>query len=324
MRQQPDADPLASLRFNQYIILVASLASVCTLIFVHYRKITNFRYSTFLINFCMLLYIVFKKNRHYLAVIGRQLDRMEGTSLALTSSDSSSRASTEYNSRNATEAASMNSAETETSWTTVAQACGTRLNALCTDIVDYFKSVCSTELLHLLDIHPSSTSETDVVNNVDLSKWLQDTESITSTFVEKYSRFKKVESELQNLHKDLEEVMTWSTTTASMFEDDAEIVAVAREKVKSTLKERNYETLAREYTQLKSDLNTITKYLNSNITVETLTKCPICISSVKDAFYIPCGHTFCSECIQEQQHFAGELRCPVCNTGGTRVGKLYA
>ena len=170
-------DPLSNLEINQYMLLVTSFVSVCTLIFVHVRKISSFRYSTFFINFCMLLFLLFKRNRHALALMGRQLDTLGASTL-----------SPEQNHNLDSPPPSADTStpgvgtHVRTAWTTISKVCGTRLNALCLDIVDYFKSICSTDLMHLLEIRPSTPSEEGLVEGVQLSAWPQQTERISNAF----------------------------------------------------------------------------------------------------------------------------------------------
>ncbi|PWA15690.1 hypothetical protein CCH79_00019587 [Gambusia affinis] len=51
---------------------------------------------------------------------------------------------------------------------------------------------------------------------------------------------------------------------------------------------------------------------------EDILRCSICLALLKDPVTIPCGHKYCSECIQshwKEQDQKAIYSCPQCNSG---------
>lgn len=53
--------------------------------------------------------------------------------------------------------------------------------------------------------------------------------------------------------------------------------------------------------------------LGSNSEEEKLS-CPVCLEIFESPVSIPCGHTFCIDCLNSSENASGKSRCPVCRT----------
>ncbi|KAK2556926.1 E3 ubiquitin-protein ligase RNF114, partial [Acropora cervicornis] len=42
--------------------------------------------------------------------------------------------------------------------------------------------------------------------------------------------------------------------------------------------------------------------------------CPVCLEIFESPVSIPCGHTFCIDCLNSSENASGKSRCPVCRT----------
>jgi hypothetical protein len=56
------------------------------------------------------------------------------------------------------------------------------------------------------------------------------------------------------------------------------------------------------------------------VEVRDANECPICLENKKDAACVPCGHTFCWSCINDNKSLTN---CPMCNVKLERKMKLY-
>ena len=45
---------------------------------------------------------------------------------------------------------------------------------------------------------------------------------------------------------------------------------------------------------------------------QELITCPICMETMSDARNLPCGHTFCLECLETYQLYVVVMSCPIC------------
>ncbi|KAL9976137.1 hypothetical protein ACROYT_G013392 [Oculina patagonica] len=43
--------------------------------------------------------------------------------------------------------------------------------------------------------------------------------------------------------------------------------------------------------------------------------CPVCLEILESPILIPCGHTFCNDCLDSCENISGSATCPVCRSG---------
>ena len=93
--------------------------------------------------------------------------------------------------------------------------------------------------------------------------------------------------------------------------------------VKEKMNEMKYPDLISEYQQLYLELKVLIGYLKDNPETEMISKCPICLTNLKDSFVVPCGHCACRSCFDQQFDIDKRIVCPICRTHGTKIGKLF-
>lgn len=52
--------------------------------------------------------------------------------------------------------------------------------------------------------------------------------------------------------------------------------------------------------------------------------CPICLEVLENPIAIPCGHTFCKDCLYSSENISGSSTCPVCRTSFNARQKIRA
>lgn len=55
-------------------------------------------------------------------------------------------------------------------------------------------------------------------------------------------------------------------------------------------------------------------YVRPKVTEENFS-CPVCLEVLENPISIPCGHTFCNDCLDSCENISGSSTCPVCRSG---------
>ncbi|RMX40917.1 hypothetical protein pdam_00017664 [Pocillopora damicornis] len=53
-------------------------------------------------------------------------------------------------------------------------------------------------------------------------------------------------------------------------------------------------------------------YHGKPLNTEEDLQCPVCLEIFENPISIPCGHTFCSDCLSSVENLSGSSTCPVC------------
>lgn len=324
------SDPILALKLCHYFFLGFSSLNLLILYFMQKKGYPLFRYSTFFFNF-IIVYIVF--HRKFMHELGKMESRMDSHRLG----------------------GSQNEVQIKqkTIWTTLSEICQLNINTIFLDITNCFYNSNINDIMEssstLSDIPDSdtepsenkrsekdsphqdntstSTSTSDSVESelseLQLEDWEKRSAAIQEVFTKKYTEFKIVEDKLLKIREDLQVIINWSKNTLEIFDQDENVQKMIQKKLRHKLEHHRCSELLKEYNLLKKQLNHLCKYLHNNLQTNFVSKCPICVSEVKDAFIVPCGHCVCSKCIQTQVKYDKKIICPICRCTGDKMGTLY-
>jgi len=162
--------------------------------------------------------------------------------------------------------------------------------------------------------------------SIKLDKWKSDIDIIYKRFAEKYKKYKEVELKLLEIKTNITELKDWTKTTEDVLEkykDDDDIKQNIKNYVINKVTDLNYPNLIMEYQNLYLELKVLMKFLRNNPEIESISKCPICIINPKNSIIVPCGHSLCKSCLDQQYKIDKKIICPICRQDGTSVSNLY-
>lgn len=223
----------------------------------------------------------------------------------------------------------------KTIWHDISDICNFNLENIYTQILDDFQNtdintIFDNPLSEIINTNDDKIPETlkkfEKNNKINLVKWKENIEKLKSLFTEKYKSFKDYESKLLEIKDSVKELNDWKIKTKKLFDklnDKSKVNLILESHVEKKINETGLHDLLVNYKNLYLELKVILKYINKNPETETISKCPICLTNVKDSFIIPCGHCVCKECLEQQSKINKKLICPICRMDGTKIGKLF-
>ena len=172
--------------------------------------------------------------------------------------------------------------------------------------------------------------EKNIENEIDIKfvKWKKIVNKINSKFTTKLKDYQKIEQKLLNIKQKIIKLKQWSASTEKIlkeFNEDKELQVKKNitKYINSKLLDLKYNVLIKKYNFLFKELTIYLKFLNFDPKLEQLSKCPICITNIKNRFLIPCGHTICQNCIDYQKKiYKPKFLCPICREQVTKIGVL--
>lgn len=333
------SQPLLAIKICHYFLLGFSTLNVIVLYIMQRKGYPFFRFTTFFINFILVLVVFHRKFMDALKRVQNSPDGVVQEHVAQQNTE----------------------IKQKTIWTTISEICQVNINTIFLDMTNCFYN---SEINDLFELSPASengdedTNSTstqimedevedeksdeigarpeqelqqkmsisfkkDKIDTLALEKWEHQSTCIQEEFVKKYKHFKELESKLLHIRQELQIIIDWSKNTLELFEEDPRINTMIQSKMRSKIQEYGCKSLLNQYNTVKEELNHLCKYLHNNLQTSFLSKCPVCITEVKDAFIVPCGHCVCSTCIQTQVKYDKKIICPICRCTGQKMGTLY-
>jgi len=223
----------------------------------------------------------------------------------------------------------------KTPWGDIADICNTNLDTIFTTIINdfqnndintYFGSPLSKYVTINKDDLEDILIQFTTKNGVDINNWKNKVTNLKNNFSVKYKEYKIIEGKLIKIKSLINELNEWAKKTEQLlkqFNDKQNIKLIIKKYITEKINNYNYPNLIKQYQQLYLELKVYIKFLSSNLEIETLSKCPICLTHLKDSVLIPCGHCACKSCFEEQEKIHKKIICPMCRTTGTKIGKLF-
>ena len=184
----------------------------------------------------------------------------------------------------------------------------------------------NSEIENILKLETSSQENEEIksdIIDIKLEEWKTNQEKIKLIFSNTYKEFKNTELKLLKIKEKIKLLSEWTEKTEHLFKQDDSMNEIIQQKIKDKMNEFNCSDIIQKYKHLKNKLNDMTNYLHGNLEIETLSKCPVCITNIKNVFFIPCGHTICQKCVETQQKINKKIICPVCRKESYKIGKLF-
>ena len=223
----------------------------------------------------------------------------------------------------------------KTVWHDISEICNSNLENIYNSIINDFQNpnineIFDNPLIEFMNLENDDINKTlesfKKEYNIDINEWKKNIENLKKLFATKYKKYKDIEIKLLDIKDKIKELNDWKQKTNNLFKkikDDSEINLILNEHVDKKINETGFPSLISNYKKLYLELKVLLKYINNNPETETISKCPICLTNLKDSFIIPCGHCVCKYCLDQQFKIDKKIICPICRINGTKIGKLF-
>jgi len=223
----------------------------------------------------------------------------------------------------------------KSSWKDVGDICHTNLENLVqemysnfenTDIGQHFQNPIK-ELSKENDGKRTIIKEVEKKNKINLDLWKKINHDLKLNFSQSYQKFKQKEKQLLEIKSKMIDITEWCSKTESLlgkYNDKDDVEEIVKKYIKNKISDLNYPIIVKEYQESYLDLKAVLNYLSHNHQLENISKCPVCLTNIKNSFYVSCGHCFCENCIEEQQKVNKKYMCPICREKSTKIGKLFS
>jgi hypothetical protein len=223
----------------------------------------------------------------------------------------------------------------KSSWKDVSDICHTNLENLVqemhsnfenTDIGQHFQNPIK-ELSKNINDKRNIIKEIEKKNKINLDLWKKINHDLKQSFSQAYQKFKQKEKQLLEIKSKIIDIKEWCSKTESLlgkYNDKGDVEEIVKKYVKNKIADLDYPQIVKEYQESYLDLKAILNYLSHNHQLENISKCPVCLTNIKNSFYVSCGHCFCEDCIEEQHKVNKKYMCPICREKSTKIGKLFS
>lgn len=225
----------------------------------------------------------------------------------------------------------------KTAWDDISGLCNSNIETIFSDIINDFQNEDINKNYNepltkylIIDEDKIKKVVTDINTNysLDIKTWRLQLDTITKIFSDKYKKYKDIEVKLLKIKDQIKELTDWTKSTEkllSSFKDkkNEDIKNTIETYVKNKITELNYPNYINEYQSLYLELKVLIKYLQKNPESEIISKCPICLTNLKDSFIVPCGHCACKDCFDQQYKIDKKIICPICRCEGSKISKIF-
>ena len=223
----------------------------------------------------------------------------------------------------------------KSAWKDVSDICETNLENLVqemyanfenTEIKEHFQNpieIITKEINTKRDV----IKEIEKKNKINLDLWKKINHDLKDSFSTAYQTFKEKEKQLLEIKSKMSDINEWSSKTESLlgkYNDKENVENIVKKYIKNKIADLDYPKIIKEYQDSYRDLKSILNYLSHNHQLENISKCPVCLTNIKNSFYVNCGHCFCENCIEEQHRVNKKYMCPICREKSTKIGKLFS
>lgn len=223
----------------------------------------------------------------------------------------------------------------KSAWKDVSDICETNLENLVQEMSANFENTEIKEHFQnpIENITNKTNSKRDVIkeiekkNKINLDLWKKINHDLKDSFSTAYQTFKEKEKQLLEIKSKMSDINEWSSKTESLlgkYNDKENVENIVKKYIKNKIADLDYPKIIKEYQDSYRDLKSILNYLSHNHQLENISKCPVCLTNIKNSFYVNCGHCFCENCIEEQHRVNKKYMCPICREKSTKIGKLFS
>ena len=223
----------------------------------------------------------------------------------------------------------------KSAWKDVSDICETNLENLVQEMYANFENTEIKEHFQnpIENITKEINTKRDVIkeiekkNKINLDLWKKINHDLKDSFSTAYQTFKEKEKQLLEIKSKMSDINEWSSKTESLlgkYNDKENVENIVKKYIKNKIADLDYPKIVKEYQDSYRDLKSILNYLSHNHQLENISKCPVCLTNIKNSFYVNCGHCFCENCIEEQHRVNKKYMCPICREKSTKIGKLFS
>lgn len=242
--------------------------------------------------------------------------------------------STKY--KNSIDQTSKTQQLSKSSWKDLSDICDTNLDILVqemynnfenTEIKEHFQNPIETISKEKKTIKRNIIKKIEEKNKINLDLWKKINHDLKESFSQAYRTFKDKEKQLLEIKSKMSDINEWSSKTESLlgkYNDKNDVENIVKKYIKNKISDLDYPKIIKEYQDSYKDLKAILHYLSHNHQLENISKCPVCLTNIKNSFYVSCGHCFCENCIEEQHRVNKKYMCPICREKSTKIGKLFS
>ena len=179
-----------------------------------------------------------------------------------------------------------------------------------------------SDLISFLDIGsvPSENIEKELPFMNSIRKFIAKGNELRDSLRKAEKEYEEYRSKVDNDIYKINAFLDFVAKLNSIPTDHHKIITESIEILKKDVNDKN------KLNEIKNTYNTqrekYTEYLTELFKLNHLNvgnKCSICLTNIVDTFYIPCGHTICSDCDKPDTH----KKCHICRANVQSVKKLY-
>lgn len=228
-----------------------------------------------------------------------------------------------------------NTQHPKSTWKNITDICQSNLDHLVNEIYNGFQNTdIANHFNNPIDKKVEKGEEKrEIINEIskkykiNLDLWKKINHEFKDKFCQVYKKFKEKEKILLEIKNKLTDINEWSLKTESLlnkYNDKSDVEKIVKKYIKNKINDLDYPKVVKEYQESYLDLSALLKYMSHNYQIENISKCPVCLTDVKNSFYVSCGHCFCKSCIDEQYKINKKYICPICRKESTKIGKLFS